>query len=127
MKSALAIAGLLAFLLCGNSGCLAGGDYFMAGTWDVSFTITAGGSGSGTAVLTCSGTVESGTAQFSNSLGHHGTGSYTVSGKNVTIQLSGALPGGSETLSGSFSSEDTISGSFTSAGGVSGTFSAARI
>jgi hypothetical protein len=44
----------------------------------------------------------------------------------VTIQVSGALPGGSETMSGSFSSEDTISGTFSTAGGVSGTFTAAR-
>lgn len=124
MKHALLIGGLLAWLLCSASGCLAGGDYFISGIWDVSFAIS--GDGSGTAVLTCSGTVETGSAQFVDNLGHSGTGSYTVSEKNVTIQLTGAVPGGSETLSGSFSSEDTISGSFTSAGGVSGTWTAAR-
>ena len=124
MRHALLIGSLLAWLLCGASGCLAGGDYFISGTWDVSFTIT--GDGSGIAVLTCSGTVETGSAQFAGNLGQNGSGSYTVSGKNVTIQLTGAVPGGSETLSGSFSSEDTISGTFTSAGGVSGTWTAAR-
>jgi hypothetical protein len=124
MKHALLIGGLLAWLLCGTSGCLAGGDYYINGTWNVSFAIT--GDGSGTAVLTCAGTVEAGSAQFVDNLGHNGTGSYTVSGKNVTIQLTGGVPGGSETLSGSFSSEDTISGTFTSAGGVSGTWTAAR-
>jgi hypothetical protein len=126
MRHALLIGGLLAWLLCGVSGCLAGGDYYLAGTWNVSFAITSGGSGSGTAVLTCAGTVETGSAQFADSLGHSGSGAYTVSGKNATIQLSGGVPGGSETLSGSFSSEDTISGTFTSAGGVSGTWTGAR-
>jgi hypothetical protein len=124
MKHALLIGGLLAVLLCSASGCLAGGDYYIAGTWNVSFAISGGVNG--TAVLTCAGTVESGSAQYVDSLGHNGAGSYTVSEKNVTIQLSGAVPGGSETLSGSFSSEDTISGTFTSAGGVSGTWTAAR-
>ena len=124
MKHALLFGVLLAWLLCGTSGCLAGGDYDLRGTWDISFAITGGASG--TAVLTCSGAVESGSAQFVNSLGHSGNGSYTVSEKNVTIQLTGALPGGSETLSGAFSSEDTISGVFTTAGGVSGTWTAAR-
>jgi hypothetical protein len=126
MKRTLLIGSLLAWLLCGSSGCLAGGDYYIAGTWDVSFAITGGGSGNGTAVLTCLGTVESGSVQFVDNLGHSGSGPYTVSGKNVTVQLTGAVPGGSETLSGSFSSEDTISGTFTSAGGVSGTWTAAR-
>ena len=124
MRHALLIGGLLAWLLCGVSGCLAGGDYYISGTWAVSFAIT--GDGSGTAVLTCAGTVETGSAQFADNLGHSGSGSYIVSGKNVTIQLSGGVPGGSETLSGSFSSEDTISGTFTSAGGVSGTWTGAR-
>jgi hypothetical protein len=114
----------LAWLLCGAFGCLAGGDYYISGTWGVSFAIT--GDVSGTAVLTCAGTVETGSAQFVDNLGHSGIGSYIVSGKNVTIQLAGSVPGGSETLSGSFSSEDTISGTFTSAGGVSGTWTAAR-
>jgi len=124
MKHALLIGGFLALILCAASGCLAGGDYYLSGTWNVSFSISGGGNG--TAVLTCAGTVETGTAQFSDNLGHSGSGTYTVSGKNVTIQLSGAVPGGSETLNGSFSSEDTISGTFTSAGGVSGTWTAAR-
>ena len=124
MKQTLMIGGLFALLLVGASGCLAGGDYFLAGTWNVSLAIN--GDGSGTAVLTCSGTVESGSAQFVDNLGHSGTGSYIVSEKNVTIQITGSVPGGSETLNGSFSSEDTISGTFTSAGGVSGTWTAAR-
>ena len=124
MKHAILIGVLLGWLLCGASGCLAGQVYYISGTWNVSFAIS--GAGSGTAVLTCAGTAESGSAQFVDSLGHSGSGSYTVSDKNVTIQLSGSVPGGSETLSGSFSSEDTISGTFTSAGGVSGTWTAAR-
>jgi hypothetical protein len=124
MKHALLIAGLLALLLCSASGCLAGGDYYISGTWNVSFTIS--GDGGGTAVLTCTGTVETGSATFVDNLGHSGSGTYTVLEKNVTIQLTGTVPGGSETLSGSFSSEDTISGSFTSAGGVAGTWTAAR-
>ncbi len=124
MKHAFLIGGLLAWLLGSTSGCLAGGDYFISGTWDVSFAIS--GDGNGTAVLTCSGSVETGSAQYIDNLGHNGSGSYTVSEKNVTIQLIGSVPGGSETLSGSFSSEDTISGTFTSTGGVSGTWTAAR-
>lgn len=124
MKRMLCIGGVLVAALCSASGCLAGKDYFLAGTWNVSFAISGGASGTG--VLTCSGAVESGSAQFVNSLGHSGSGSYTVSDRSVTIQLSGALPGGSETMSGSFSSEDTISGTFSTAGGVSGTFTAAR-
>ena len=124
MKHPLLLGGLLAGLLCGISGCLAGEIYYLAGTWNVSFAISGGGSG--TAVLTCAGTDEAGSAQFADNLGHTGSGTYTVSGKNVTIQLSGAVPGGSETLSGAFSSENTISGTFSSAGGVSGTWTAAR-
>ena len=124
MKHAFLIGGLLALLLCGTSSCLAGGDYDLRGTWDVSVAIN--GDGSGTAVLTCTGTVETGSAQFVDNLGHNGTGTYTVAEKSVTVQLGGSVPGGSETLSGSFSSENTVSGTFTSAGGVAGTWTAAR-
>lgn len=124
MRQALLIGVLMAWLLGSASGCLAGGDYFISGTWDVSFTIS--GDGSGTAVLTCAGSVENGSAQYVDNLGHNGSGTYTVTEKNVTIQLTGSVPGGSETLSGSFSSENTISGTFSSAGGVSGTWTAAR-
>jgi len=126
MKHALLIGCLLAGLLFGATGCVAGKDYDITGTWNVFFAITGGGSGSGTAVLACAGTLENGTAQYVDNIGHSGAGTYAVSGKNVTIQLTGAVPGGSETMSGSFSSEDTISGTFTSAGGVSGTWTAAR-
>jgi hypothetical protein len=61
-----------------------------------------------------------------DSLAHIGDGTYTVNGKDVTIQLTGGVPGGSETLSGTFTSEDTVSGTFTCTGGVSGTWTAAR-
>jgi len=126
MKYAFLCGWLSVCLIFGSTACLAGKDYDITGTWNLTWAITAGGSGNGTGVLTCTGTLEAGTTHVADNLGHSGNGTYTVSGNNVILQLTGEVPGGSETMNGTFTSEDTISGTFTSAGGMSGTFTAAR-
>jgi len=95
--------------------------YDIVGNWTVSWTWTAGYTGTGSRPAVFSGTKESGTVS-----GFYGdTGTYTVDGKNVTWTLSSYDPGFKWT--GQFDSKDTMSGTVDiPSEGASGTWTATR-
>jgi hypothetical protein len=96
--------------------------YDIVGSWNVSYTFTAGYSGSGSGIFVFSGTKASGS--LVDPYGYSGT--YTVDGKKVSWTISGYDPG--FTWTGQFSSKDAMSGSLAlPAEGVTGTWTATRV
>lgn len=95
--------------------------YDIVGNWAVSWTWTAGWSGTGSKQGVFSGTKESGTVTgFYDDIG-----TYTVDGKDVTWTLSSYDPGFKWT--GQFDSKDTMSGTMViPSEGASGTWTATR-
>ncbi|MGD2294369.1 MAG: hypothetical protein PVF22_00860 [Candidatus Aminicenantes bacterium] len=99
--STFAIA-VLSILFSSNCGALVG--YSIVGTWDVNLT------GQGEFlhwVLECTGSKNSGTAK-TDAYGIQITGTFTRSGKDVTIEFSGAW--GAITINWTFDYEDRADG-----------------